>query len=300
VHDSEVVGKIVNGVEGGGERFAGLHEVAEVGARVAAADGAGAGGVGRRLIFSELFVLDVEAAFAGEEKGVARGAGGKDTVHHVDAHAGVLLDLVGVADSHDVAGLVFGQERENFGDDFESELARFADAEAADGVAVEVHCSELLGALAAKVAIHAALDDTKKALGPESDFGFGNIHPRSPRARDLGHPVLCRIESGGPKRGRGRPHYSRSGDRRCKVVPRDLVAVGAKVRKGAAGPGHGETEALFGASVIGGVFGALVEGHDDVGAERDLNIDRMFGGKGVRTSVEMGAELDSFFSDSAQ
>ena len=92
---------------------------------------------------------------------MARGAGGQHAIHHVDAHARVLLDLVGIADAHDVARLVFGQERQNFGDHFEGELARLADAEAADGVAVEVHFDEALGALAAEIAVHAALDDAE-------------------------------------------------------------------------------------------------------------------------------------------
>jgi hypothetical protein len=123
-----------------------------------------AGGVGRGLVFGELFVLDVEAAFAGEEQAVAGGAGGQNAVHHVDAHAGVLLDFVGVADAHDVARLVFGQQRQNFGDHFKGQVARLADAEAADGVAVEVHFDEALGALAAEIAIHAALNDSKEGL----------------------------------------------------------------------------------------------------------------------------------------
>jgi len=46
----------VDGVEGGGERLAGLDEMAQIGARVAAADGAGAGRIGRRQVFGKLFV----------------------------------------------------------------------------------------------------------------------------------------------------------------------------------------------------------------------------------------------------
>ena len=50
--------------------------MAQVGALIAAANGALAGGVGRGLIFGELFVFDVEAALAGEEQSVAGGTGG--------------------------------------------------------------------------------------------------------------------------------------------------------------------------------------------------------------------------------
>ena len=147
-----------------GERFAGLHQVAEIGAGVAAADRAIAGGIGRDLVFGVSFVFDVEAAFAGEEQAVAGGAGGQHAIHHVHAHARVLLDLVGVADAHHVARLVLGQQRQHLGDHFEGQLAGLADAEAADGVAVEVHFDEALGALAAEIAVHAALDDAEEDL----------------------------------------------------------------------------------------------------------------------------------------
>ena len=141
----------MQGVEDGGERFLCGHEVAQIGSAVAVADHAGAVGVGRVLVFGVLLALDVEAAFGGEEQAVARGAGGQHAVHHVDAHGGVFGDLVGVADAHDVAGLVCGQVRQGFGDDFAGELARLAYAEAADGVAGKVEVDEALGALAAEI-----------------------------------------------------------------------------------------------------------------------------------------------------
>ncbi len=167
LHDGEVVGEVVDGVEGGGEGFAGLHEVAQVGARVATADHTLAGGIGRALILGILFALDVEAAFAGEEQAVARGAGGQDAIHHVDTHASVLLDFVGVSHTHDVAGLVRREQGQDLGDHLEGEVARLANAQAADGEAIKagafmVQFDEALGALAAEVAIHAALDDAEE------------------------------------------------------------------------------------------------------------------------------------------
>ncbi len=151
----------MDGVEGGGEGLAGLREVAQVGAGVAAARRATACGVGRALIFRVLLVFDVETAFAGEEQRMARGAGGQNAIHHVDAHARVLLDLVGIADTHDITRLVFGQERQNFRNHFKGKLAGLANTEAAYGVAVEVHFDKTLGALAAEIGVHAALDDAE-------------------------------------------------------------------------------------------------------------------------------------------
>ena len=145
--------------------------MAEVGAGVAAADHAVAGGVGWALILGVFLALDVDAAFAGEEQAVAGGSGGQDAIHHVDAEACVLLDLVGVADTHNVARLVGREKGQDLGDHFEGEVAGLAYAEAADGEAVEagagvVHFNEALGALAAEVAVHAALDDAEEGLRP--------------------------------------------------------------------------------------------------------------------------------------
>jgi hypothetical protein len=172
-HEVEVEAEVVDGVEGGAQGLFGYEEVAEVGAGVAAADLAGAGGVDGALVVGVFEALDVHAdggaVFAGlggaEEEAVAGGAGGEDAVHHVDAHAGVLLDLVGVADAHDVARLVAGKEFEGAGDHLAGDLARFADGEAADGVAGEVEFDEALGGFAAEVRIHAALDDAEERLG---------------------------------------------------------------------------------------------------------------------------------------
>ncbi len=110
--------EIVDRVEGCTEGLAGDEEVPEVGARVASAGEAEAGGVDRSGIGLVFFALDVhadDAAGAGltgvgctEEQTVTAGAGWEDAVHHVDAHAGVLRDFVGIADAHDVAGFVGG------------------------------------------------------------------------------------------------------------------------------------------------------------------------------------------------
>ena len=78
------------------------------------------------------------------------------------------------------------------------------------------------------------------------------------------------------------------------VAPDDFIAVGAKVIERAARPGHGEAQAFFGAAAIGGIFRALVEGHGDVCAERDLHVHGVFGRKEVAASVEMRAEVNAF------
>src|SRR5579863_3431472 len=73
-----------------------------------------------------------------------------------------------------------------------------------------------------------------------------------------------------------------------------------EVIEGAASPGHGEAETLFGAHASCGVLGALVESHDDISAESDLNVDGVFGGEKVRAPVEVRAELDAIVGDFAK
>src|SRR5580698_7106764 len=136
----------------------------QVSAGVAPANHAIAGRVRRALVFSVLFTLDVEPAFAGEKQAVARGARGQHAIHHVHAHARILLDFVWIADAHDITRLVIRQKRKDFGDHLQRQVARLAHAEAANGVAVEVHLDKALGALAAQVAVHAALDDAEEVL----------------------------------------------------------------------------------------------------------------------------------------
>ena len=80
----------------------------------------------------------------------------------------------------------------------------------------------------------------------------------------------------------------------------DFVLMGAEVIERAPRPGHGEAQALFGAAAFGGVLGALVEGHGDVGAEGDLHVHGVLGREEVAAAVEMRAEAHAFVRDFAQ
>ncbi len=73
------------------------------------------------------------------------------------------------------------------------------------------------------------------------------VIPWSLSARDQGHPAFW-------------------------IGPRDLTAVDAEMCERTMGPGHGEAQALLGTASIGGVFGALIESHGDVGAEGNLDV----------------------------
>ena len=73
-HDVKVKEKIVVGVQDRGEKFAGGVQVAEIGARVAVADGAGAGFVDGALVAYIFCVLDEQAALRSKQAAVARAA----------------------------------------------------------------------------------------------------------------------------------------------------------------------------------------------------------------------------------
>jgi hypothetical protein len=78
------------------------------------------------------------------------------------------------------------------------------------------------------------------------------------------------------------------------------MAVSAEMIERAARPGHGEAEAFFSACTCSRILGALVEGHDYVGAESDLNVDGVLGSEEVRAAVEVRAELDAIVSNFAE
>ncbi len=83
-------------------------------------------------------------------------------------------------------------------------------------------------------------------------------------------------------------------------VPGDFVPVCLEEGFGAGGPGVGEVHGVAGAFPAGGGFDALVEGHEDVGAERDLDGDGVLGRKEVAGAIEVGAEVDAIGGDFAE
>jgi hypothetical protein len=83
-------------------------------------------------------------------------------------------------------------------------------------------------------------------------------------------------------------------------VPGDFVLVSAEVIEGAARPGNCEAETFFGTIARGGIFGALVKTHNNVGTESDLNVDGVLGGEEVRAAVEVRTELDAISRDFAK
>ena len=109
----------------------------------------------------------------------------QDAVEHVDAALDHLEDALGVADAHEVARLVRGEERRRLGDRLEHRVARLPHAEPAERVAVEVELDDLRDRAAAELRVGRALGD------PEEELAVGARRLRagaSPRASSVAPP----------------------------------------------------------------------------------------------------------------
>src|ERR1035438_6752557 len=95
---------------------------------------------------------------------MARGARGKNAIHHVNPSLGVECNLFRSADPHQIARPVGGKMLERRQNNVAGQFARFADAEAADGVSGETDVEGARGGFAAKLRIHAALDNAEQSL----------------------------------------------------------------------------------------------------------------------------------------
>ncbi len=146
------------------EGFLCLGEMVEIGAGIARASRARAGGV--ELVLGEL----VNAAPQLQESARGEGASalgdlrGNDAVEHVHAAMHGFQDVERRADAHEVARLVAGQEFRAQGAHVLALALSLSDREPADRKAVECHPGEALRARAAKFRIKRALDDGEHGL----------------------------------------------------------------------------------------------------------------------------------------
>ena len=108
--------------------------------------------------------FDADAAFAGEGGAVAGDAGGEDAIEHVNAARDEFDHLGGRAETHRVARLLGGKKRFGDFDGAKHFGFGFADADAADGVAIKFEGNEGLGAFFAEVGSDAPLNDAKDHL----------------------------------------------------------------------------------------------------------------------------------------
>ncbi len=76
--------------------------------------------------------------------------------------------------------------------------------------------------------------------------------------------------------------------------------VRVEVLLAARGPAESDVEGVAGAGAIGGILGALVEGHGNVGAEGDLHVHGMLGREEMAGAVKVRTELHTVFRDFSQ
>src|SRR5204862_3788652 len=154
---------VMGGKDGSGE-FSRCEEMTKISARIAAANGTSALRIDGPLILSVARVLDQDAAFASVEAGVARGARGQHAIHHVDTERNIIGDLLGTAHAHQVARTISGQQRRDFGGHLASDFVRFANGQAANGVARKIEFKKLASALAPQISKRRALHDAELPL----------------------------------------------------------------------------------------------------------------------------------------
>ena len=141
--------------------------------------------VERRLVAGEAGVLEVEAAGRGERRPRAAHPRRQDAVEHVDAALDHFEDAFWIADAHEVARLVRGEERRRLRDRLEHRVARLPHAEPAERVAVEVELDDLRDRAPAELRVGRALGD------PEEELALGARAPAagaSPRSSSGGPP----------------------------------------------------------------------------------------------------------------
>ena len=164
-HQVQVEVQIVDAGKRKTEGFAGMVQVAEVGAAKVAATVAVAIRIHRLVeFFGMAGGLVAQHAFAREQHAVAGVAGGHHTVAHVHAPLDELQEVPRRAHTHYVAGVVLGQNVGAEVCDLVHCLGGFAYGEASHGKTVGAELCNTLDSLLAQVLMHAALDNSEELL----------------------------------------------------------------------------------------------------------------------------------------
>lgn len=163
-HEPLIVRDVVNRQKYRSQHLSDIEQVpdcaaAEIGTAVARAvyfDRRGIVSVGR--------VSQPQCAVGGKREGVSAISRRQDAVKHIDSGPDGGDNIGGHSDTHQVSRPVGGQQRGRVLDGGDHEVVTFADAEAANGVAVEIHRHEFFGTSRSQVAVDAALDDGEEQL----------------------------------------------------------------------------------------------------------------------------------------
>src|SRR5258708_1118211 len=89
----------------------------------------------------------------------------------------------------------------------------------------------------------------------------------------------------------------RRGCRLPVALPGHLILMLLKILLAALRPAQRQLHRGLGPRPVGGVFRALIECHDDVGAQPDLSRDRALGAEKMRSPIQMRAKSDTLLGD---
>ena len=157
--------QVVDACERVAERFAGVVQVAQVGAAEVPAAIAVAVRIDGLVVFLGMAgSLVAEHAFASEQHAVAGVARRHHTVEHVDTASNQFEQVPRRSDPHHIARVVCRQVIRAEICNFVHCFCRFAYREAAHGVAIGAEFRDAFDGLLAQVRVHAALDDSKELL----------------------------------------------------------------------------------------------------------------------------------------
>jgi len=116
--------------------------VVQIGAGKVARRRAAALCIERPRIGGVVGVLDIDRAETRKCQSMAAVARRHDAIEHVDAAGDRFEQIGGCADTHQIARLVGRQHRGGLANDFEHDVLRLADGEAAERIAVEADVGE--------------------------------------------------------------------------------------------------------------------------------------------------------------
>src|SRR5690242_6332555 len=172
----------------------------QIRARVAATDGTVARLVERPLVLHPLRVFDVQLAARRERLPGAAVASWQHTVKHIDAACDRLDQIFGSADAHQITRRFWRHTWRDVVDDLKHDGLLFADAQAADRVAVEADLDGLLEAAAPQIEMARALNDAKQCLSSAESAIFRRIETTRISAFVL-KPIECHSRASRPARG---------------------------------------------------------------------------------------------------
>src|ERR1700682_5357227 len=173
----EGVMEVMNREQTVAEQLAAQEEISQLVARVPGTGEAKASLLERRRVVGVGRVGDVDATSPHQRGPGPRQARRPDAVEEVHANRNCIEQLGLAANPHQVARLVGGELTRDHPDEVPAQLARLAQAQAADGMAREPQPLDDPRALAPKLRVEAALDDAEKLAPAAAPGGNASLGP---------------------------------------------------------------------------------------------------------------------------